>query len=343
MIRFACDYAEGCHPTILAEMTATNMHQMPGYGEDEVCAEARARILQACCAPESDVHFLVGGTQANLTVIGALLRPYEGVLSADSGHVNVHETGAIEATGHKVLALPHVNGKISAEQVRAAMQTHLNDEARTHTVKPGMVYISQPTEYGTLYSLAELEALAAVCAEYGLPLFADGARLGYALASSENDATLADLARLCDVFYIGGTKCGALFGEAVVIRKGPWQKDFRYNLKQRGGLLAKGWLLGRQFKALFTDGLYDAICRKAVDQAERIQAVLREKNVPIYLESPTNQIFCVFTEAQLAKLAGKYAFSDNGPVEGGRLIRICTSWATEEANVQQLIADIAAL
>ena len=343
MIRFACDYAEGCHPTILAEMTATNYQQMPGYGDDEVCAEARERIKAACCAPESDVHFLVGGTQANLTVIGALLRPYEGALCADSGHINVHETGAIEATGHKVLGLPHVNGKITAEQVRAAMQTHLNDEARTHTVKPGMVYISQPTEYGTLYSLAELEALAAVCAEYDLPLFADGARLGYGLAAGCNDVTLADLARLCDVFYIGGTKCGALFGEAVVIRKGKWQKDFRYNLKQRGGLLAKGWLLGRQFKALFTDGLYEDVCRKAVDQAERIQAALREKNVPIYLESPTNQIFCVFTEAQIAALAGKYAFSDNGPVEGGRLIRICTSWATDEANVQQLIADIKAL
>lgn len=343
MIRFACDYAEGCHPSILEDMARTNLQQQPGYGDDEICEQAKALIRSACSAPESDVYFLVGGTQANLTVIAALLRPFEGVVSAESGHVNVHETGAIEATGHKVLPLPHSEGKITAVQIEELLAAHYADEARTHTVKPGMVYISQPTEYGTLYSKAELAAISAVCEQHALPLFVDGARLGYALASPQNDVTLADLAALCDVFYIGGTKCGALMGEAVVIRKGPCQTDFRYNVKQRGALLAKGWLLGQQFRALFTDNRYVEICRRADEQAAEIQRALREKNIPIYIQSPTNQVFCVLTERQLETLGKTYSFSINGPVEGGVLVRICTSWATMPENAAALTADIRAL
>ena len=257
MIEFQCDYAEGAHPKILERMIETNMDQTPGYGLDPYCDEARRLIRKACGRENIDVQFLVGGTQTNTTIICSVLRPYQGVLTAASGHINVHESGAIEATGHKVLALPcGREGKITAEQIKAAYEAHMNDSSAEHMVQPGMVYISNPTENGTIYYRNELEAISRVCHECGLPLFLDGARLGYGLMAADNDIILEDIARLCDVFYIGGTKVGALFGEAVVITNPAISKDFRYMIKQRGGMLAKGRLLGIQFQTLFEDGRY---------------------------------------------------------------------------------------
>ena len=256
MIYFNSDYLEGAHPSIMVRLAETNMVQTVGYGEDEYCEAAREKIKTACQAPEADVHFLVGGTQTNTTVIAAILRPWQGVISAVSGHINCHEAGAIESTGHKVITLPTTNGKITAQQVQDYVEWHRNDESTEHIVKPGMVYISHPTEGGTLYTKAELTALYDTCRRYGLPLFIDGARLGYGLMAEESDMTLPEIARLCDVFYIGGTKVGALFGEAVVIMNENLKKDFRFIMKQRGGRMAKGRLLGVQFDTLFTDDLY---------------------------------------------------------------------------------------
>ena len=258
MIYFNCDYTEGAHPRILEQLCATNLTQSVGYGEDEFCGKARELIREACRTPEAGVHFLVGGTQANFTVIRTALRPHQGVISPETGHINVHETGAVEATGHKVLALPcGRTGKISASQVESLCQEHFRGGMPPeHTVQPKLVYISHPTENGALYTLAELEALYRVCREYGLYLFADGARMGYGLSSRDTDVSLPDLARLCDAFTIGGTKCGALFGEAVVLPNPELNADFRYAIKQNGGMLAKGRLLGLQFLALFTGGLF---------------------------------------------------------------------------------------
>ena len=276
MIYFNSDYLEGAHPALMAKLNETNMVQTVGYGEDEYCAAARVKIQNACQAPEADVHFLVGGTQTNTTVIAAVLRPWQGVLCAVSGHINCHEAGAIESTGHKVITLPTTNGKITAQQVQEYVEWHRNDESTEHIVQPGMVYISYPTEGGTLYSKAELTELYDVCRRYGLPLFIDGARLGYGLTARGSDVSLGDLARLCDVFTIGGTKCGALLGEAVVIANPDLQRDFRYSIKQNGGMLAKGRLLGLQFLALFEDDLYYDICRAANEQAYRIAAACKE-------------------------------------------------------------------
>lgn len=340
MIRFDCDYTEGAHPRILDALVRSNMEQCPGYGEDAHCAAARAYIRTACQAPDADVHFLVGGTQANVTVIASILRPYQGVLCADSGHINCHETGAVEATGHKALALPNVNGKITAAQVRQAYEHHWGDVTHEHIVQPGMVYISQPTEGGTLYTAAELEALYAVCRELGLPLFVDGARLGYALAADES-LSLPHLARNCDVFYIGGTKVGLLFGEAVVITNPALKKDFRYMIKRHGGMLAKGRLLGVQFEAAFADGLYFEMSRHAVAQALRVKEALAAKGIKVLFESKTNQQFPIFTKAQQEKLAANYAFSHWQAVDAERdAVRICTSWATLDNHVDALITDI---
>ena len=339
MIRFDCDYVEGAHEMILRRMLETNMQQTAGYGEDEICERARQKIRAACDAPEAAVHFLVGGTQANATVIASILRPHQGVLCAATGHINVHETGAVEALGHKVLPLPHTEGKITAEQVRQAVEAHYADAAFEHIVQPGMVYISHPTEYGTLYSLAELTALSEVCRACHLPLFLDGARLGYGLAAG--DVTLPDLARLCDVFYIGGTKCGALLGEAVVICDPALQKDFRYHIKQRGGMLAKGRLLGIQFDALFTDGLYQRITEKAVSQALRIRRALTDRGIQMYIDSPTNQQFPALTAAQRARLERDFALTHWQRLPDGRdVMRICTSWATRDENVELLLQAI---
>ncbi|MBR4081526.1 MAG: aminotransferase class I/II-fold pyridoxal phosphate-dependent enzyme [Clostridia bacterium] len=338
MIRFNCDYLEGCHPAILQRLTETNFEQTPGYGEDEHCAHAAQLIRETFACPDAAVHFLVGGTQANTTVIAAALRPYEGVMCADTGHINVHETGAIESSGHKCLALPNTDGVITAQQVRDAVALQGNDE---HIVKPGMVYISMSTEVGTLYTKAQLQELYDTCRELQLPLFIDGARLGYALAAPACDLTPADLASLCDVFTVGGTKVGALFGEAVVINHPGINRDFRYMIKQRGGMLAKGRLLGIQFETLMENGLYFDIARKTVAQAVRIREALVSKGYPLYIDSPTNQLFPIVTEEQLARIERDFAVALWEKLPGGRaVIRICTSWATGDENVDRLISAL---
>ena len=295
MIYFNSDYLEGAHPSVMARLNETNMVQTVGYGEDEYCAAAREKIRAVCQAPEADVHFLVGGTQTNTTVIASILRPWQGVLSADSGHINCHEAGAIESTGHKVITLPAAEGKITAQQVQDYVEWHRNDESTEHIVQPGMVYISHPTEGGTLYSKAELTALYDTCRKYGLPLFIDGARLGYGVMADGSELTIPEIARLCDVFYIGGTKVGAMFGEAVVFTHGNMPKNFVTLVKQHGALLAKGRLLGIQFDTLFTDGLYERIGADAVRYADAIRRAMVENGYLPCFPSPTNQSFCMFS------------------------------------------------
>ena len=342
MIQFQCDYNEGAHPLIMQRLVETNMQQTVGYGEDDFCAEARRLIRQACNRDDVDVHFLVGGTQTNATVIAHTLRPYQGVISAVTGHINVHETGAIEATGHKVLAIDSADGKLTAAQIEQAVQAHLHEDGPEHMVQPGMVYISFPTEVGTIYTLGELRDISTVCRRHGLPLFVDGARLGYGLCSPQSDVTLPQLAQLADVFYIGGTKVGALFGEAVVIANQALKRDFRYSIKRHGGMLAKGRLLGIQFATLFADGLYMQISRHAIAQAMRIRQVLQAQGIPFLIDSPTNQQFPIFSNEQLDRLSTKYLFSIWQKVDGHHTaVRICTSWATKPENVDQLLKDIA--
>ena len=344
MIRFECDYNEGAHERILQRLIETNMEQTSGYGTDPHCDRARALIRQACDSEQADVHFLVGGTQTNTTVIASILRPYQGVIAAISGHIAVHETGAIEATGHKVLTVPSEDGKITADQVKAVYKAHMSESSPEHCVQPGMVYISQPTENGTMYSKAELQSLFDASREFGLPLFVDGARLGYALASPDCDMTLADLACLCDVFYIGGTKIGALMGEAVVILNDALKSDFRYMIKQKGGLLAKGRLLGIQFETLFEDGLYLEISRHAIDMAMRIHDSLEAQHIRFLYESPTNQQFPILPDVLLEKLRSQYTFTFWEKVDATHsAVRFCTSWATQQANVDALVRDIAQL
>ena len=341
MIRFQCDYGEGAHPSILKRLEETNMVQTAGYGEDPYCEAAREKIRELCKAPEADVQFLVGGTQTNFTVISSILRPHQGVLAAHTGHINVHETGAIEATGHKVLPLPSEDGTICAAQVREAYETHWNDENHEHVVQPGMVYISHPTENGTLYSKAQLTELSQVCRELGLPLYLDGARLGYGLTAQTADLTMEDVARLTDVFYIGGTKVGALFGEAVVITNPALKKDFRYLIKQRGGMLAKGRLLGLQFDALFTDDLYFQLGRHANELAMRLKSAFLEKGYELCYDSYTNQQFPILPSEHIEKLRENYAFGGWDETDDDRrAVRFCTSWATTEEVVDQLIRDI---
>ena len=345
MIRFESDYLEGALPEVMRALNETNYVQTPGYGEDEYCAAAAAKIREKCAAPEAAVHFLIGGTQVNFTFIAAALRPHQAAIAAASGHIAVHESGSVEATGHKVVALPcGVDGKISAAQVRECVEAHWADSTHEHQPQPKLVYISQPTENGTIYSLAELEALSAVCREKGLIFFVDGARLGTALVCPGADASLADLARLADAFYIGGTKLGALFGEALVITNPALNRDFRYIEKQRGGMLAKGRLLGVQFGALMTDGLYERTARREVELAWKLRRAFEEKGWPLYCDSPTNQQFPIVPDAALEKLAEKYTFSDWARIdETHRAVRFCTSWATKEEDVSALIKDIRAL
>ena len=341
MFYFNNDYSEGCHEKVLEALVKTNLEQTPGYGEDHHCASAAAKIRKLCGREDLAVHFLVGGTQANLTVIAAALRPHQGALGAATAHINVHETGAVEATGHKVLWAPSEDGKITAAQVADAVDAHWADASFEHTVQPKLVYISNPTELGTLYTLSELEALSQVCREKGLYLFLDGARLGYGLASEGNDVTMEDLARLCDVFYIGGTKVGALFGEAVVISNKALAQDFRYLIKQRGGMLAKGRLLGVQFDALMEDGLYFKIAKKADAMADQIRASLRKGGYPLAVEGITNQIFPILPDKVLAELEKKFVFCPNGRIdETHSSIRICTSWATTQEAVDLLCAEL---
>lgn len=343
-ILFQCDYNEGAHPSILEKMIATNMEQTPGYGEDVYCQVAAAKIKAACGDESLAVHFLVGGTQTNMTVIDAALRSHQGVLCADTGHINVHETGAVEACGHKVLGLPSKDGKINAEQVRKYCEVHFANGGNEHMVQPGMVYISNPTEYGTLYSLQELKDLHVICKEYDLYLFLDGARLGYGLAAPDNDLTYADLAKYTDVFYIGGTKMGALFGEAVVISNDDLKRDFRYFIKQRGGMLAKGRLLGIQFDVLFTDNLYLKIAENAIRQAEEIRAAMTEKGYTFVAPNRTNQIFVIMPDKDLQVLGEQFEYAyDSQVTEDSSLVRFCTSWATKDENVEKLVNAIRAL
>ena len=342
MIRFESDYLEGALPEVMQALCDTNYAQTPGYGEDEYCREAADMIRAKCSAPDADVHFLVGGTQANMIVITAALRPHQAAIAAETGHIAVHETGSIEAAGHKVITLKSGDGKITAAQVRSCVEAHWNDSTHEHMAQPALVYISQPTENGTVYSLAELEALSAVCREKGLLFYVDGARLGTALVSS--DMTLPDLARLTDAFYIGGTKLGALFGEAVVITNRAIARDFRYIVKQRGGMFAKGRLLGVQFGALMHDGLYERTAKREVDLAIKLRAAFEAKGWPLCYDSPTNQQFPIVPDAVLEKLAEKYTFSHWGKVDGSHTaVRFCTSWATREEDVDALIADIESL
>ena len=341
MIRFECDYSEGAHPQIMERMMETNFCQTPGYGVDEYCERAREYIRKECGREDVDVHFLVGGTQTNMTVIASALRPYQGVIAAETGHVAVHETGAIEATGHKVIALPGKDAKISAAQVDEYVKAHWADADHEHIVQPGMCYISYPTESGTLYTKEELKALWEVCQKHGIYLFIDGARLGYGLMSPACDMTMADIASMCDVFYIGGTKVGALFGEAVVISNDALKRDFRYMIKQRGGMLAKGRLLGIQFETLFKDGLYYEIAKHAVDMAMKIREAFASKGITFMVNSLTNQQFPILDERQEAILSEKYAsclWAKMG--DGRKAIRFCTSWATKEEAVDALVDDI---
>ena len=319
----------------------TNLEQTVGYGEDAYCEEAREAIRRVCEAPNADVHFLVGGTQTNFTVISLALRSYQGVICADTGHINVHETGAVEATGHKVLALPGTDGKITAEQVKEAYALHWSDESREHIVQPKMVYISHPTELGTLYTKTELQALHDVCKDCGLYLFLDGARLGYGLMAPGTDVTLPDIAALCDVFYIGGTKVGALFGEAVVICNPELKNDFRYGIKQHGGMLAKGRLLGVQFLELFKDGLYFEIAKHAIDMAMLLKNELTKKGYHFYMDSVTNQQFIIIDDKKLEEIRKKYGVTYQMRCDDTHsVIRLCTSWATREEDVKALLEDM---
>ena len=337
MLYFNNDYSEGCHPRILEKLVQTNFEQTPGYGMDGYCMRAAALIKKLCNNEMVDVHFLVGGTQTNLTVIDFLLRPHQGAIGAESAHIEVHESGSIEATGHKVLTLPSQDGKVTAEQVAACVTAHYTDEAAEHMVQPGMVYISNPTELGTLYSLEELTALSETCKKHGLYLFMDGARLGYGLMAEGYDVTMADIARLCDVFYIGGTKVGALFGEAVVFANPMLARDFRYLIKQHGGMLAKGRLLGIQFCTLLEDGLYFDLAKHANKQADGIRATLDELGYTYLVPGITNQIFPIFPNTVVEALRQDFCFNTQQKIDNDHTaVRFCTSWATEEKNVDAL-------
>ena len=337
MLHFESDYNNGAHPAILQKLTELNDLALPGYGEDECCKSAADKIKKACNCDDAQVYFLVGGTQTNQVVISTMLKQYEGVLAAATGHVNVHEAGAIEYTGHKVLALPNHEGKINADELRSYMKDYYADGSYEHMVFPGMVYISHPTEYGSLYSLEELTQISGICREYEMPLFIDGARLGYGLQSFDTDVRLEDIARLADVFYIGGTKVGALCGEAVVFTKNNMPKHFNTMVKQHGAMLAKGRLLGMQFDTLFTDDLYMKISRHAIEMAEKLKGILREKNYRFFLESPTNQQFVIVSNEKLEDLASKvaYGFWEKYDEEH-TVIRFATSWATTEKSLEEL-------
>lgn len=348
MLHFVSDYLEGAHPAIIERLVATNLDQTSGYGTDEVCERARERIREACEAPDAAVYFLVGGTQANAAVADQILRPWEGIVCATTGHITAHEAGAVEACGRKTLPLPQHDGKLDAAEVRALCEAYWADENREHITAPGAVYISHPTEYGTVYSLAELEALAQVCRDFGMRLFMDGARLGYGLAAADADVTLPDIARLCDAFYIGGTKVGALCGEAVVFTRPGLDDHFFTLMKKRGALLAKGRFLGLQFDVLFEqeegpDGTlalrYENAGRHAVELAQRLADGFRAKGYELHLASPTNQQFVVLDDAARERLArhASFGFWERTP-DGRTVVRFATSWATRPEAVDELLA-----
>lgn len=338
MLIFESDYTEGAHESILQRLQETNMEQLSGYGADRYCERAKEKIRSACGCPQADIWFLVGGTQTNQVVIDAMLDSYEGVVAAKTGHVSVHEAGAIEFTGHKVLEIAEQNGKIDAGTLRKYLEGFYADGNYEHMVFPGMVYVSYPTEYGTLYSREELENISAVCHEFKIPLFLDGARLGYGLTSSEADMVMEDIAELCDVFYIGGTKVGAFCGEAVVFTKNNTPKHFLTVIKQHGALLAKGRLLGIQFDTLFTDDLYLKLGKHANQMAELLKRALIEKGYTFYLESPTNQQFVVLEDKKMEEIkqAATFGFWEKAD-ENHTVVRFATSWATKEESVRRLI------
>lgn len=341
MLYFHNDYNEMCHSAVMEKLLQMQSAAQPGYSEDGCCRQAADTIRKLCGMENLAVHFLVGGTQANLTVIAAALRPHHAVIGAETAHINVHETGAIEATGHKVMALPSADGKITAQQILSVVDVHNGSADHEHMAKPKMVYISNPTELGTIYSREELEAISAVCKQFGLFLFVDGARLGYGLTAKDNNVSLEDLARLCDVFYIGGTKCGAMFGEAVVISNPTIAEDFRYLIKQRGGMLAKGWLLGVQFQSLLEDGLYWNICRQANKMADQIRLTLHNAGYSLLVPGTTNQIFPILPDELLDRLSDNFTFSETERVDDThRAVRFCTSWASRQENVDALCAAL---
>ena len=338
MLNFECDYMKGACPEVLKRLVDTNMDETLGYGADSYCASAADRIRQACGSPDVQVYFLMGGTQVNAVAAYAVLRHCQGVISADTGHINHHEAGAIEAVGHKVIALPGHDGKLEAAQVRSYLSAYWADENYAHIVEPGMVYITHPTELGTLYTLEELREMSAVCREYNIPLYMDGARLAYALASGKNDITLGAIASLCDIFYIGGTKCGALFGEALVVRQGLTGNLFSI-IKQRGAMLAKGRLLGLQFDTLFTDGLYVRNGLNAISTAQMLADGLRAKGYAFLIPPQTNQLFVIMENTQIERLREQVSFSVWEHLDRQHsAIRLVTDWATNPADVGKLLS-----
>lgn len=334
MYSFRNDYSECCHPAILERLAAMGTEANSGYGTDIYCSRAATRIRQAIQCPDASVHFLTGGTQTNMTVIDAALRPFQAVIAAESGHISVHETGAVEGTGHKVLTAPSPDGKLTPAMIQDILDRHTDE----HMVQPKMVYLSDSTELGTIYTKAELTAVSALCRANNLYLFLDGARLGAALCAEGNDLSLSDLPRLCDVFYIGGTKNGALFGEAVVILHPRLAEDFRYQIKHRGGMLAKGFLLGVNFDTLFTDRLYERLAEAAHTQAARLRQGLADRQIPFFVDSPTNQLFPVFSNEKLAKLEHDFIYEIWEPVdENHTCIRLVTSWTTSDEAVDAFL------
>ena len=336
-LSFACDYMEGCHPAILEKLTEPNLSKTPGYGLDDYTRSACEKIKSACRKPEAQVFLLTGGTQTNATVISAILKSYQGVVSASTGHIATHEAGAVEACGHKVLTLPSHNGKIDAAELSRFLVDYDQDANHDHIVMPGMVYISHPTEYGTLYSHSELEEISRICHQHHSPLYLVGARLAYGLACPQNDLSLQDLAALCDVFYIGGTKCGALFGEAVVITVPRQIPHFFTIIKQHGALLAKGRLLGIQFDTLFTNHLYEHIGKSAISAADQIRDMLKSNGFQLCYDSPTNQIFCIIDNSVMDRLLSQVECSFWEKYDDSHtVIRFVTSWATTQEDVQRL-------
>ena len=338
MLSFTCDYTQGAHPKILERLIETNMEQLPGYGNDRYCESAKENIRKACGCPDAEIYFLAGGTQTNATVIDSVLQKYEGVISAQTGHINVHEAGAVEYTGHKVLTLPAWEGKIRADELEELLKTFWDDGSREHMVFPGMVYLSHPTEYGTLYTKAELEAISSICRSYKIPLYLDGARLGYGLMSLQTDVTLPMIADLCDIFYIGGTKVGALCGEAVVFPHKNAPRHFLTLIKQHGALMAKGRLVGIQFDTLFTDDLYFRISRHAIEMAELMKRGFAEKGYSFFLDSPTNQQFILLDNVKLEELQKKVDFEIwERPDEEHTVVRFATSWGTAAEDIEELM------
>lgn len=343
MIRFNNDYNHGAHPTILQALASINDNSYAGYGEDDWCKKAADLIRQKVQCPDAAIHFFPGATQANFIVIAAALNAVQSVIAADTGHINCHEAASIENTGHKILELPNTDGKISAAQIESCAAAYYQEQEPEYLTEPKMVYLSFPTEQGTLYSLQELKEIRSVCDRYGMYLFVDGARLGYGLTSEENDVRVEDLAALTDVFYFGGTKCGALFGEAVVITCDALKRRFKAYMKQNGAVLAKGWLLGLQFFCLLENDLYFTITRHANELAMQIRKAFADKGIPFWVDSPTNQQFVILNDTQKEQLEQHFIFEKTGVTESGTIARFCTSWATTQEEVNTLIRFLADL